>query len=188
MSQEDIHYPKSYDITYRIGYAVAFAGILIFVAAYFFSSSGYILLGLSIFEAGTLLSGIFLLVWKKEVKIFILSCIIAGILLGTVSFYFINFNNSFKDILIIISIGFVLAGSGGLYGKEAHCFHFYEGWILLWSFPILILSNIIIYAANVQSSFPVHIIFSILYFIIAVLAFSFLIKKIKQPLMQYCQN
>ena len=188
MSQEDVHYPKSYDITYRIGYGVGFAGILIFVAAYFFSSSDYILLGLSIFEAGTLLSGIFLLVWKKEVKIFILSCIVAGILLGVVSFYFINFNDLFKDILIIISIGFVLAGLGGLYGKEAHCFHFYEGWILLWSFPILILLNIITYAANIQSSPIVHTIFSILYLIIAVLAFSFLIKKIKQPLMQYCKN
>jgi uncharacterized integral membrane protein len=188
MSQEDVYYPKSYDITYRIGYGVGFVGIFIFVAAYFYSSSDYTLLGLSIFEAGTLLSGIFLLVWKKEVKIFILSCIITGMLLGAISFYFINFNYLFKDILIIISIGFVLAGLGGLYGKEAHCFHFYEGWILLWSFPILILLNIIAYAANIQSYPPVHTIFGILYLIIALLAFSFLIKKIKQPLMQFCKN
>ncbi|MHB1665340.1 MAG: DUF2301 domain-containing membrane protein [bacterium] len=188
MSQADVYYPKSYDITYRIGYVIGFIGIFIFMFSYIFNSLNYILLGLAIFEAGTLLSGIFLLVWKKEVKIFILSCIVIGILLGSVSFYFFNFNALFKDISIIISIGFVLAGLGGLYGKEAHCFHFYEGWILLWSFPILILLNLIVFISNIQFNPAVHLIFSIIYFFIMLLALSFLIKKIKQPLMQYCQN
>lgn len=181
--EKDIHYPKSYDIIYRAGYAVGFLGIFLFTLSFVFSYGQGIALGISVFYLGTLISGIFLLVWKKEVKIFILSCIILGIILGIGNLLIFK-NPEF----LVISMGFVLAGLAGLYGKEAHCFHYIEGWILMWSFPVLIFVNLLIYGLKVQSNSSVHAVFSVIYVIVTFLAFSFFIKKTRQPLMQFCQN
>ncbi|RZD13939.1 MAG: hypothetical protein EVJ47_08390 [Candidatus Acidulodesulfobacterium ferriphilum] len=180
--ETDIYYPKTYDIIYRSGYVIGFLGILLFALSYLFSNWQGFALGISVFYLGSLISGIFLLVWKKEVKIFILSCIILGIIFGA---GFLFFRNS---EILIISMGFVLAGLAGLYGKEAHCFHFIEGWILMWSFPFLIFANLLLYGLELQNNDSVHIIFSIIYLVIMLLALSFLIKKLRQPLMQFCQN
>ena len=180
--ETDIYYPKTYDIIYRSGYVIGFLGILLFALSYLFSNWQGFALGISVFYLGSLISGIFLLVWKKEVKIFILSCISLGIIFRA---GFLFFRNS---EILIISMGFVLAGLAGLYGKEAHCFHFIEGWILMWSFPFLIFANLLLYGLELQNNDSVHIIFSIIYLVIMLLALSFLIKKLRQPLMQFCQN
>ncbi|MCL4497717.1 MAG: DUF2301 domain-containing membrane protein [Deltaproteobacteria bacterium] len=180
--ETDIYYPKTYDIIYRSGYVIGFLGILLFALSYLFSNWQGFALGISVFYLGSLISGIFLLVWKKEVKIFILSCIILGIIFGAGFLFFRN------PEILIISMGFVLAGLAGLYGKEAHCFHFIEGWILMWSFPFLIFANLLLYGLKLQNNDSVHIIFSIIYLVIMLLALSFLIKKLRQPLMQFCQN
>ena len=180
--ETDIYYPKTYDIIYRSGYVIGFLGILLFALSYLFSNWHGFALGISVFYLGSLISGIFLLVWKKEVKIFILSCIILGIIFGAGFLFFRN------PEILIISMGFVLAGLAGLYGKEAHCFHFIEGWILMWSFPFLIFANLLLYGLKLQNNDSVHIIFSIIYLVIMLLALSFLIKKLRQPLMQFCQN
>jgi uncharacterized integral membrane protein len=139
--------------------------------------------GVPIFYAGSLISSFFLLVWKKEIKIFIISCVIMGILLSAA--YITVLKN---PVILIISVGFVLVGLSGLYGKEAHCFHFFEGWILMWSFPILVVANLLIYGLELQDNLYIHSICSIAYIIVALLALSFLIKKLRQPLMQFCQN
>ena len=179
----DVYYPKSYDIIYRSGYVIGFIGIALFAFSYIYSDIFGFYAGISIFYAGSLISSSFLLVWKKEIKIFILSCVILGILFA--AGYIFVFKNS---EILIISIGFVLAGVAGLYGKEAHCFHFVEGWILMWSFPVLIFSNLLIYGLNAENYGIIRIIFSIIYIATALTAFSFLIKKLRQPLMQFCQN
>jgi uncharacterized integral membrane protein len=134
------------------------------------------------FYAGSLISSLFLLVWKKEIKIFILSCVILGIITGIIYIFVKN------PEILVISAGLVLAGLSGLYGKEAHCFHFFEGWILMWSFPLIIFANLLIFGLKAENNGVVHLVFSFIYGIMALLAFSFLIKKIKQPLMQFCQN
>ncbi len=181
--EKEIYYPKSYDIIYRSGYIIGFIGIALFAFSYIYYDIPGFYAGISIFYAGSLISSSFLLVWKKEIKIFILSCVILGILSGA-GYVFIFKNPE----ILIISIGFVLAGVAGLYGKEAHCFHFIEGWILMWSFPVLIFANLLIYGLNVENNGIVRVVFSVIYVIIMFLALSFLIKKIKQPLMQFCQN
>ncbi len=180
----DVYYPKSYDIIYRSGYVIGFIGIVLFVFSYIFLNIPGFYAGISIFYAGSLISSSFLLVWKKEIKIFILSCVILGILFGA---GYITTGFKSPEILII-SIGLVLAGLAGLYGKEAHCFHFIEGWILMWSFPVLIFANLLIYGLNIENNGIVHTVFSIVYVIIMLLTLSFLIKKLRQPLMQFCQN
>ena len=179
----DVYYPKSYDIIYRSGYVIGFIGIALFAFSYIYSDIFGFYAGISIFYAGSLISSSFLLVWKKEIKIFILSCVILGILFA--AGYIFVFKNS---EILIISIGFVLAGVAGLYGKEAHCFHFVEGWILMWSFPVLIFSNLLIYGLNAENYGIIRIVFSVIYVATALTAFSFLIKKLRQPLMQFCQN
>lgn len=181
--ETDIYYPKRYDIIYRSGYVTGFLGILLFALSYLFYNWAVFSLGISVFYLGSLISGMFLLVWKKEVKIFILSCIILGIIFAFS--YLLFFKN---PEILIISMGFVLAGLAGLYGKEAHCFHFIEGWILMWSFPFLIFANLLLYGLGLQNNGSVHVIFSVIYLIIMLLALSFLIKKLRQPLMQFCQN
>ena len=181
--EKEIYYPKSYDIIYRSGYITGFIGIALFAFSYIYYDIPGFYAGISIFYAGSLISSSFLLVWKKEIKIFILSCVILGISSG--AGYVFVFKN---PEILIISIGFVLAGVAGLYGKEAHCFHFIEGWILMWSFPVLIFANLLIYGLNVENNGIVRVVFSVIYVIIMFLALSFLIKKIKQPLMQFCQN
>lgn len=181
--ETDIYYPKTYDIIYRSGYVIGFLGILLFAFSYLFSDWQGLFSGIPIFYIGSLISGIFLLVWKKEVKIFILSCIILGIIFGVG--YLLFFKN---PEILIISMGFVLAGLAGIYGKEAHCFHFVEGWILMWSFPFLIFANLLLYGLKLQNSNYVHTVFSAIYIIIMLLALSFLVKKLRQPLMQFCQN
>ncbi len=179
----EIYYPKSYDVIYRAGYIIGFAGIALFVYSYVFSYAQGFWAGMPVFYAGSLISSSFLLVWKKEIKIFILSCVISGIIAGTA--YVLFFKNA---EVLIVSAGLVLAGLSGLYGKEAHCFHFAEGWILMWSFPVLVFANLLIYGSNLENGEAVHFIFSAVYIIITVLALSFLIKKLRQPLMQFCQN
>ncbi|MHB1697200.1 MAG: DUF2301 domain-containing membrane protein [bacterium] len=179
----DVYYPKTYDVIYRSGYVIGFAGIALFVYSYLFSFQSGFLAGFSIFYAGALISSSFLLVWKKEIKIFILSCVILGIIFSVG--YLAYFKN---PEILIISAGFVLAGLAGLYGKEAHCFHFVEGWILMWSFPVLIFTNLLIYGLKLQDKGYVHAILSVIYTVLMLLALSFLVKKLKQPLMQFCQN
>ncbi len=177
-----VKYPRSYDIIYRSGYVISFLGIFLFWVSYLFLNESGLFGGISLFYIGALISGIFLLVWRKEIKIFILSCIIIGIFL---SFMYLFLKN--QEILIV-SIGFVLAGYAGLYGKEAYCFHFNEGWILMWSFPVLIFTNLIIYGTGYGRNVITHDIFSVIYLIIVILALSFLIKKLRQPIMEFCQN
>ena len=181
--EKEVYYPKFYDIIYRSGYITGFVGIVLFVFSYVFLNIYGFYAGIIIFYAGTLISSLFVLVWKKEIKIFILSCVILGIFFG-LAYLFIYRNTE----ILIISMGLVLAGLAGLYGKEAHCFHFAEGWILMWSFPVLVFANLLIYGFNAENAYAVRTVFCIIYFIIMLLAFSFLIKKIRQPLMQFCQG
>ena len=185
--ETEVYYPKLYDIIYRSGYVIGFIGTALFVFSYIFLnnvSSGIIFFYIAffMFYAGSLVSSLFLLVWKKEIKIFILACVTLGIISGIIYIFVEN------PEILVISAGLVLAGLSGLYGKEAHCFHFFEGWILMWSFPLIVFSNILIYGLNAQSNETIHFIFSAVYIIIAFMSLSFLIKKLKQPLMQFCQN
>ncbi len=178
-----IYYPKTYDVIYRSGYIIGLLGIVLFVFSYRVSNWQGLDLGTSIFYLGSLISGAFLLVWKREIKIFILSCMILGVIFGIS--YLLFFKN---PEIAVISAGFVLVGMAGLYGKEAHCFHFIEGWILMWSFPLLIFVNLLIYGLGLQNNNSAHTTLFIIYIIIMLLALSFLIKKLRQPLMQFCQN
>lgn len=169
-----IHYPRSYDITYRIGYILQSIGATVFFILYFLQS-GYII-PLIIFEAGVLLSSLFLLVWKRDIKRFILIMTLSGIVIQILSLFVPDYRTN----IFCLGLGFILAGGAGLVGKEAYCFGFIEGWILLLIYPIGIIPNILGIVSPVFNQF--------LSGAIAVLQVSFLRKKLSQPLLKSCEG
>jgi uncharacterized integral membrane protein len=171
-----IHYPRSYDIAYRIGYIVQLSGILIFTISFLLELPSYII-GIILFEIGVTLSAIFLLVWKREIKRFILFSIAIGILLQAMGYIF--FPSYLKEIFIV-GLGFICIGGAGLVGKEAYCFNFFEGWLILLLYPIIIFSSLL----GAES----RIFFAILYLSLLLLHASFLRKKLGQPLLHGCDT
>lgn len=170
-----IHYPRSYDITYRVGYVIQTLASIHFVILYYFKShlSSY---ALGLFEAGITLSAMFLLVWKASIKRFILRCIFIGIILQIASL----FNIPFSEKVFFIGLGFTLAGGAGLAGKEAYCFGFMEGWLLLVAYPLAVIPNLLGLSSH---SYNLGIAV-----VITLLQISFLRKKLSQPLLKSCEG
>lgn len=169
-----IYYPRSYDITYRIGYILQSIGATGFFILYFLRT-GYII-PLILFESGIVLSSIFLLVWKREIKRFILFMTFSGIVIQILSLFIPDYRSN----IFSLGLGFTLAGGAGLTGKEAYCFGFLEGWLLLLLYPIAIIPNILGFG-----SFNFNLFLS---GAIAFLQVSFLRKKLSQPLLKSCEG
>lgn len=169
-----IYYPRSYDITYRVGYILQSAGATVFFILYLLHS--VYIIPLIIFESGVLLSSLFLLVWKREIKRFILFMTITGIAIQIFSL----FVPAYRTNIFCLGLGFILAGGAGLVGKEAYCFGFIEGWLLLLIYPIAIIPNILGHVSPVFNLF--------LSGAIAVLQVSFLRRKLSQPLLKSCES
>jgi uncharacterized integral membrane protein len=80
--------------------------------------------------------------------------------------------------VILIGIGLVCVGACGMVGKEAYCFAYREGWMLLWLYPVLVLANMLGIS---------HPVFNALGFSAAfLLLLSLTGKKLKQPLLSTC--
>lgn len=169
-----IHYPRSYDITYRIGYILQSIGASVFFILYFLNVA-YII-PLIIFEAGILLSSMFLLVWKREIKRFILFMTFSGIAIQILSLFIPYYRSN----IFCLGLGLILVGGAGLTGKEAYCFGFIEGWLLMLLYPIVIIPNILGYSG--------HNFNLLLSGAIAVFQVSFLKKKLSQPLLKSCEG
>jgi uncharacterized integral membrane protein len=73
-----------------------------------------------------------------------------------------------------------LIGGAGIVGKEAYCFRFNEGWLLLIVYPLAIIPNLFGFA-----SYNYNLVFAA---IIAVLQLSFLRRKLSQPLLKKCEG
>jgi uncharacterized integral membrane protein len=171
-----IHYPRSYDIAYRTGYIIQSLGAAAFFILYFLKSEYYII-PLIIFEAGIALSSLFLLVWKREIKRFILFMTFSGVAIQFLSIFLLP---EYRTNIFCLGLGFILAGGAGLVGKEAYCFGFIEGWLLLLIYPVTIIPNIM--------GLSSHNFNLILSGIIAFLQVSFLRKKLSQPLLKSCEG
>lgn len=174
-----IYYPRSYDITYRMGYVLQSIGSVSFAVMYGLRESLWII-PLSIFEAGIILCALYLLVWKAEIKRFIKKMAFAGTAVQILSFFIYSTNAFYGQILFFLGLGFVLIGGAGLVGKEAYCFGFNEGWILLIFYPLAIIPNLFGF-----SSFNYNLIVSSA---IAILQVSFLRRKLSQPLLKKCEQ
>lgn len=179
IQQAGIYYPRKYDITYRIGYVLQSIGALGFAVLYALGSKLQII-PLVIFESGIALSSMFLLVWKAEIKRFILGVTFGGIALQIISLFIHPINSFYAERMFFLGLGLTLVGGAGLVGKEAYCFRFNEGWLLLMVYPLAVIPNLFGFA-----TYKYNLGISV---IITILQFSFLRKKLSQPLLKKCEG
>lgn len=169
-----IAYGRRHDISYRIGLVmqVLGAGAL---AVFYPMGDPFYSAGVMLFEAGVLLSAIYLLVWMSWVKKVILGSTIAGVLLQVLGY---NAPPEHAGTVIIAGIGMVCAGAAGLAGKEAYCFAYREGWVLMWLYTIMALANLMARESVLFNSIGFSAIFLLL--------LSLTGKKLRQPLLASC--
>jgi uncharacterized integral membrane protein len=167
-------YGRRHDIAYRAGLIVQVLGAAVLAVLYPLANPFYSI-GIMLFNAGALLSGTNLLVWMSWIKKMILSSILIGVPLQIIGLYA---PPQYSGTIILVGIGLVCVGSGGMVGKEAYCFAYREGWMLLWLYPILVLVNLL---------GKEHRVFNALGFSAAfLLLLSLAGKKLKQPLLSKC--
>jgi uncharacterized integral membrane protein len=168
-------YGRLHDITYRAGLVTQVLGAAVLAVLYPLESPFYTI-GIMLFNAGALLSAIYLLVWMTWVKRIILGSVLIGIPLQVLGWMYAP--EQYAVSVILAGIGLVCVGAGGMAGKEAYCFAYREGWVLLWLYPVLVLANL----AGLS-----HPVFNALGFSAAfLLLLSLTGKKLKQPLLSAC--
>jgi hypothetical protein len=132
-------YNRGHETAYRTGLVLQVLGAAILAVLYPLESPFYTI-GIMLFEAGALVSGIFLLVRMSVVKKFILGSILTGLALQVAGFYV---QEQHAGLMLIAGIGLVCAGAAGMAGQEAYCFGYREGWLLmLLGFPIMVIANL----------------------------------------------
>lgn len=178
IKEAGIYYPRSYDVTYRIGYVLQSLGAVMLAAMYYLKT-GHLRVPLFIFEAGIALSSLYLLVWKAEIKKFILRMTFIGIALQVISMFIHPLIGVYARTIFFFGLGLTLIGGAGLVGKEAYCFRFNEGWLLLLIYPVGLIPNLFGFAGR---DFNLAVLA-----IIAVLQLSFLRRKFSQPLLKHCE-
>jgi uncharacterized integral membrane protein len=179
IEQAGIYYPRKYDITYRIGYVLQTIGAIGFAVLYGLQSKLQAI-PFVIFNAGIALSSMYLLVWKAEIKRFILRMTFAGIALQISSIFVNPIDAFYAGKMFFLGMGLTLAGGAGLVGKEAYCFRFNEGWFLLMIYPLAVIPNLFGFA-----SYKYNLGISA---VIAILQISFLRRKLSQPLLKKCEG
>lgn len=167
-------YGRRHDISYRAGLLVQVLGAAALAVLYPMENPFYSV-GIMLFNAGALLSGIYLLVWMSWVKKIILGSILIGIPLQIIGLYG---PPQYSGTIILMGIGLVCVGAGGMVGKEAYCFAYREGWMLLWLYPILILANLLGKEHRVFNALGFSAVFLLLLSLVG--------KKLKQPLLSPC--
>ena len=170
-------YGRRHDIFYRTGLVTQVLGAAVLAVLYPLQSPFYTI-GIMLFNAGALLSGICLVVWISWVKKIILGSILLGIPLQVLGWMYAP--EQYAVSVILAGIGLVCVGAGGMAGKEAYCFAYREGWMLVWLYPLLVLANL------TGMSHPV---FNALGFSAAfLLLLSLTGKKLRQPLLSKCST
>lgn len=167
-------YGRWHDISYRSGMIVQVFGLCLLAVLYPLANPFYTL-GIMLFEAGVLLSALFLLVWAGWIKKIVLGSVLIGIPLQVAG----NFTQpEYAVPIMILGLGLVCVGAAGMAGKEAYCFALREGWILMWMYPVVILINLIAAGHRVVNSLA----FSSLF----LLMLSLMGRKMNQPLVVAC--
>lgn len=169
-----LSYGRRHDISYRAGLVAQMLGAAALAVLYPLADPFYSI-GIMLFNAGALLSAVYLLVWMSWVKKIILGSILIGIPLQIIGLYA---PPQYSGTIILVGIGLVCVGAGGMTGKEAYCFNYREGWMLLWLYPILILANLLGKEHRVFNSLGFSAAFLLL--------LSLTGKKLKQPLLSKC--
>ena len=168
-------YGRRHDIAYRAGLVTQVLGAAALAVLYPLESPFYPI-GILLFNAGALLSGIYLLVWMSWIKKIILGSILIGIPVQVLGWMYAP--EQYAVSVILAGIGLVCVGAGGMAGKEAYCFAYREGWMLMWLYPLLVLANLLGFSHPVLNALGFSAAFLLL--------LSLTGKKLKQPLLSKC--
>lgn len=160
-------------IAYRSGLVLQAAGAALLAILYPLDSPFYSA-GIMVFELGTLVSGVCMLVRMAWIKKLIVTSICIGILVQILGLTIVP--PEYAILVIVSGIGLVCMGAAGIAGKEAYCFGYREGWLLTGLYPMLILVNIAGHDRNVVNALG----FSAHFLLVLILAG----KKLRQPLHQ----
>ncbi len=169
-----IKYGRRHDIAYRAGFVMQVLGAAILAVLYPLESPFYTI-GIILFEAGTVLAAAYLLVWMSWIKRVIIGSISLGIALQVSGFYA---PEQYAGSIIIAGIGLVCVGAAGLAGKEAYCFAWREGWMLMWLYPLLLLANLLGKESRIFNTLGFSALFILNLYLTG--------KKLKQPLLASC--
>ena len=170
-----ISYGRRHDKAYRAGMVLQVLGAGSIAVLYPIGSPFYSA-GIMVFELGVLLSGIYLLVWISWIRKLLLGAVLAGIPLQVVGLLYAP--PQYAGSVIIAGIGLVCVGAAGMAGKEAYCFAWREGWVLMWSFPAVVIVNLLLKENRIFNSLAFSAIFLLL--------LSLTGKKLRQPLLTRC--
>ncbi len=175
ISLAGLTYGRRHDIFYRTGLVVQALGTAVLAVVYPLQSPFYTV-GIMLFEAGVLLSAVYFCIWRSWIKKMILGSVIIGIGLQIGGFYL---PEEHVGRALIAGIGFVCAGAAGMVGKEAYCFGYREGWMLmLFGFPFMVLANLLGKENRVFNSLGFSVLFLLL--------LSLTGKKLRQRLLAPC--
>jgi uncharacterized integral membrane protein len=170
-----IIYGRKHDIFYRAGLVLQVLGVGVLAVLYPMTSPFYSA-GIMLFDLGVLFSAVYLLIWMSWVKKIILFAVLIGILLQALGLFAAP--PQYAGTILLVGIGLVCIGSAGIVGKEAYCFGYREGWVLMWTFPVLIVVNLFARESRIFNSLG----FSATFLMLLSLAG----KKLKQPLLSKC--
>lgn len=169
-------YGRRHDISYRTGLVIQVLGAALLAVLYPLESPFYTI-GIMVFEIGVLLSAVYLLVWMRSVKKFIVGSVMLGLALQVAGS--ITMPEQYAGSVIIIGIGLVCVGAGGMVGKEAYCFGYREGWLLMiLGFPGMVLVNLLGKENHIFNSLGFSVLFLLL--------LSLTGKKLRQKLLSSC--
>ncbi len=150
---------RRHDISYRTGLVVQVLGAAVLAVLYPLQSPFYTI-GIMLFDAGVLLSAVYLSVRMPWVRRVIVGSVIIGICLQIGGFYL---PEEQVGRALLAGIGFVCAGAAGMAGKEAYCFGYREGWLLmLFGFPFVILANLLGKEDRIVNSLGFSVLFLLL--------------------------
>ncbi len=176
VSMAGLAYGRRHDISYRAGLVLQVLGAAVLAVLYPLENPFYTA-GVMLFELGVLLSAAYLLVWMSWVRKIVLGSVLIGLVLQVVA-YLVG-PEQYAGSAIIAGVGFVCAGAAGMAGKEAYCFGYREGWLLMMVvFPVLVLENIIGRENRVFNSLGFSVLFLLL--------LSLTSKKLRQRLLSPC--
>ena len=176
ISMAGLTYGRRHDISYRTGLVLQVLGAAVLAVLYPLENPFYTA-GIMLFELGVLLSATYLLVWMSWVKKIIVGSVLVGLVLQMVA-YLVG-PEQYAGSAMIAGIGFVCAGAAGMAGKEAYCFGYREGWLLMMiGFPFIVLENLIGRERRIFNSLGFSVLFLLL--------LSLTGKKLKQRLLSSC--
>lgn len=165
---------RRHDISYRTGLIMQVIGAALLAVLYPLESP-FFTIGIMLFEVGVLISAVSLLIWKRIVKKIIIGSVLIGLALQVAGFFAAP---EHAGSIMIAGIGLVCVGAAGMVGKEAYCFGYPEGWLLMIGFPLMVLANLLGKENHIFNSLG----FSALFLLLLSLAG----KKLNQKLLPSC--